>query len=327
MGLMRYMDRMKANGRGRSMAVFHKSGNGAGRKLRQARMLMILCWPCAIAAALLTVAFYLECGAMLAELADVAREKVAGSVTAPAEVQTWMDQLSALWAMILQGVGWLAFALVVAAPGLIGLATAVLMICLYRPCVRRYGMYRMRVKGEKSARALLKQLPDACHVFLNKRIAFDGAAMEIDALIVGPGGVAAADVKNWSGLIEGNVTETMLYRRRKDGTVDKLRNPARKVVGDVMRLSAFLKSAQVNAGIVPCVLFVNPEASVYVTAPEEAVISERRVRVTSCVMTDTDSFWELLGRELACGQHLNRATVDKAVAALKKAPGGKASRT
>jgi len=163
-------------------------------------------------------------------------------------------------------------------------------------------------------------------VFLNKRLVFSGGTSEMDMVLVGPGGVAVMDVRSYSGLIEGVVNEQVLYRKRQDGSVEKLRNPARQVVGHVTRLGNYLRSQGLNVFVLPCVLFPDPEASVYVTVPQELFINERRTLISSCVMMDAQNFWELMGRDFAAGHQLTQGMVEQIVTVLKKAPAGKKRR-
>ena len=309
------------------MAVIHKSKSGLRRRKRYAGALMILCWPLAAAAAVLTVAFYMECSSWLMQLAGAWRDALAArAASQPVDVQqaqAWMAALDTTLALLMQGAAWCVFGLTMAAPALLGAGAAILLIRLQKPSAERFAALRTQAQTEKAAMALLRQLPDACHLFLNRRLVFEGGTADMDVIVTGPGGTAVLDVKNWAGLIEGCVTEPVLYRKRQDGAVDKLRNPARQVVGHVTRLSNYLRSVNVSAGVVPCVLFVNPEASVYVRPPEETIISGRRTRISSCIMADATSFWELLGRELGAGRLLNESAVAQVVAAIEKAPRGK----
>lgn len=310
------------------MAVIHRSKTGLRRRKRAAGALVILCWPLAIAAAVLTVLFYIECIGALLHLSAAWRDAFTAWAIAPpaAAAQEWVAALDRVLAALLQGVSWCIYGLTMAAPALLGAAAAILLARLHRPGVSRWQDLCTRARTEKAAMALLRQLPDSCHLFLNRRLLFDGGTSEMDVVIVGPGGTAVVDVKNHAGLIEGCVTEAVLYRKRPDGGVDKLRNPARQVVGHVTRLSNYLRSVNVPAGVVPCVLFVNPGASVYVHPPDDVIISGRRSRISSCIMADTTSFWEMLGRELGGGRVLNRSAVEQVTAAILKAPKGRRER-
>lgn len=308
------------------MAVIHKSRSGRRKRLWAAGVMMILGWPLAVLTTGLSVYFYVD-SAWLPELAEKWRLAFgAWAAVGPADEAAqaaWRDNLARVLAVLQHGMGWGIYGLVLALPGLLGLAMSILFAAGACSARRRYGLLRAQVRGDRAALKLLSQLPDSCHVFVHRRICFDGGTADPDVIVVGPGGTAVIDVKSWTGLIEGCVTDAVLYRRREDGSVDKLRNPARLVVGHVTRLSNYLRSVGVNAGVVPCVLFVDPRASVYVGVPEELIISERRTHISHCVMADTTTFWELLGRGLMNGHQQNRSAVERQVAAIRRAPRGR----
>ena len=134
------------------------------------------------------------------------------------------------------------------------------------------------------------------------------------------------EVRGGPGIIEGCVTDAVLYRRDSEGDVEKLRNPARQAVAGVTRLSNLLASQGLTVRVTPCVLFVHPEASAYVHLPELLETGRRRTRISSCVMTDATSFWEDLGRGIASGRVLSQSAVDQIVAAIRKAPEGRPER-
>lgn len=309
------------------MAVIHKSKSSLRRDRRAAGLLMILGWPFAIAAAGLTVWFYIDCGERLLLLAMQWKEAFAAWAAAPREgmtfAQEWQTQLNGVLTAGLHGLAWGIVGLTAALPAVLGLIMTVLFLRLPKAAAKRFRSLGMRLRGEKAALALLRQMPDSCHVFLNKRLTFAGGASEMDALLVGPGGVAVMAVRSQDGLIEGSVTEPVLYRKHADGSVEKLRNPVRQVVGHVNRLTGYLRSQELNVAVLPCVLFAHPEASAYVTVPEELFVSDRRTVVSSCIVTDATSFWELLGRDFAAGRQLPQAAVNRVVQAMLKAPAGK----
>jgi len=312
------------------MAVIHKSKSTLQRDKRAAWLLMVLGWPIALLAAGLTVFFYMECHPWLIRQAAQWQEAFVNWAVAPREAltfaQEWQEQINLVVTVVLRGVGWGIYGLTLAFPALMGLGLTLLFARLQRPAARRCRPPRLRLQGEQAALALVRQMPGSCHVFLNKRLVFSGGTSEMDMVLVGPGGVAVMDVRSYSGLIEGVVNEQVLYRKRQDGSVEKLRNPARQVVGHVTRLGNYLRSQGLNVFVLPCVLFPDPEASVYVTVPQELFINERRTLISSCVMMDAQNFWELMGRDFAAGHQLTQGMVEQIVTVLKKAPAGKKRR-
>lgn len=306
------------------MAVIHKSRRDPRRAMRAARRLMILCWPLALLTAALTVLFYIDCRAALWTLACRWRDSFAAWALGPGQelsfAQEWHETLWTAAETALRGVSWAIFGGTLALPALLGLGLTVLFAALFRPARKRYRTLRARVNGMAAALKLLRQLPKSCHLFTHRRIVFDGGSAEPDVILAGPGGVAVLEVRNASGLIEGCVTDQVLRRRLPSGEVEKLRNPARQAVSHVMRLSNYLSSAGLSVGVIPCVLFVHPEASVYVVPPEQVIIEERRTRVSSCIMTDATSFWEALGRDFAGGRQLSQGMVEQIITAIRKAP-------
>lgn len=308
------------------MAVIHRSRCDRRKRRRAAWMMMIFAWPLAIAAAGLSVWFYYECVEELLETAGSWQARYIAWASAQEVVtgmEEWQVRLSEVLALLQQGLGWCIFGLTVALPGLIGAAISTIFACMCAPSASVYRKLRARIRWENAAMKLLSQMPDSCHLFLNKRIVFEDGTSETDVIIVAPGGTVVVDIKGWAGMIEGVVTEAVLYRRQEDGTVDKLRNPARLVVSHVMRLQAYLRSVEVNTAVLPCVLFVDPAASVFVRPPADLIISERRSRISSCIMADATGFWERLGRDLVSGRQQNKAAVEQIVSAIRKAPGGR----
>ena len=311
------------------MAVIHRSRWDPKYDLRKARTLMFLCWPMVILSLGLALLFYWQCWARLWALAVDWRTSFTAWATAPgvgvAFAEEWQKNLWQVAEVILQGVGWAIAGLTAGLPGLLAFISAVAFACLFTPSMERYRELRIKLKAVAAAVKLLSPMPDSCHIFLHKRIVFEGAA-DTELILVGPGGMAVMEVRSASGMIEGCVTDAVLRRRRPDGDVEKFRNPARPAVAGVTRLSNYLQSLGLNAWIVPCVLFVHPEASAYVTQPDVLRAGGRRQRISSCVMTDATSFWEQLGRDFVSGRVLNEAMVEQLVAAIRKAPEGKRRR-
>ena len=295
--------------------------------MRRSRWLTILCWPVAIAAAALTVLLYMQCHERLLALADSWRRGFTAWAIAPGADATFQEEgLRTLWQVaetLLRGVGWAIFGLTVALPGLLGVGLAVLMICLFRPAKGRYLQLRARNAAVKAAMKLLAPLPDRCHIFRHKRIAFEEGVVEPELILVGPGGVVVMEVRDGAGMIEGSMADAVLWRRTVAGESEKLKNPARPAVANVIRLSNYLSSVGMNVHVTPCVLFVHPEASAYVTPVDMLRSGGRRTRISTCVVTDATSFWDDVGRDFANGRVLTQESAEQLAQIIRKAPEGK----
>ena len=285
---------------------------------------MLLCWPVALATLLLTGLFYWQCGGRLLNLAHAWQE---GFLTFSTAAETAADFAEAgqqtigqVLQGLLTGLSWGIFGLTMVLPGLLGLGTAILMAKLFRPTRRRYRQLRARVMAMSAALKMLGPMPDACHIYLYKRIWYEGAVLEPEMLLVSPGGVAVVEIRDVPGMVEGCVTDAVLYRRTPEGDVEKIHNPARRAVANVTRLGNFLASEGLRVWVTPCVVFVHPDASAYVHPPEAHEATGRRTLTSSCVITDATSFWEDIGRQFAAGRLLPQTTVDKLLTLLHKAP-------
>lgn len=309
------------------MAHIHKGKHDPRRMMHRSRRLTVLCWPVAVLTAALTVLLYVQGGERLLALADSWREGfISGAVGTGSGVHFDEEGLQTLWQILqrlLQGVGWAIWGLTLALPGLLGLGVTVLMICMFRPARRRYLELRAQNAAFREAMKLLAPLPDRCHIFQHKRIVFEDGAAEPELMIAGPGGLAVLEIRDGAGIIEGAVTDAVLWRRTADGDAEKLRNPARMAVANVTRLSNYLSSEGLSVHVTPCVLFVHPEASAYVTPVDLLQSGGRRTRISTCVVTDATSFWDDLGRDFANGRVLSQNAVEQLVTTLRKAPEGK----
>lgn len=306
------------------MARIYKGRDDPGRLMRRTRRLMLLCWPLALLSLALTGLFVWQCGERLLALADAWRESFTAWATSPglADFQeAWHRELWEPVELLLRGLGWALWGLTLAAPTVLGIGLAILLARLFGPAVRQYRQLRAGVTAVKAAMKLLSRMHDNCHIFMHRRFVFEGNAACPELILVSPGGVVVMEVSSLPGIIEGCVTDTVLMRRFGEGEVEKMRNPARQVVGHVTRLSNYLASQDISVWVAPCVLFVHPEASAYVYPPEDT--GGRRTRISSCIVTDAASFWEDVGRQMTAGRTLPQELVDRVVHAIRKAPRGR----
>lgn len=306
------------------MARIYRGKHDPARQMRRSRLLMLLCWPLALLAVGLTALLYWQSGGRLLSLATSWRESFTAWAVAPGAVATFPQEwLAMLWQaaeIALQGVGWCIWGLTMALPGLLGLLTAILLIRLFAPALRQYRQLRKRVLAVRSAMKLLSPMPDSCHIFQHKNLLFDGGTTQTELILVSTGGVVVMEVRGGPGIIEGCVTDAVLYRRDSEGDVEKLRNPARRAVSLVTQLGAFFASQEISVRVIPCVIFVHPDASVYVNPADPLNAGGRRAHISSCVITDAVSFWDDLGREYASGRLLPQGMVDSILGALRNAP-------
>ena len=306
------------------MAQIHRGKYDPRSALRRTRLLLILCLPLACLTLVLTVLLGMQGWERLLALAESWRQSFLAWAAPPqARADFAAEGLAGLWSVVegaLNAAGWCLYGLTAALPWLLGLGLTALLIGLFRPALRQYRSLRARVRAVNAALKLLAPMPDVCHVFLHKRIVLDDTVTPTEMILVSPGGVVVMEVRSEAGLVEGCVTDPVLRRRRPDGEVEKLRNPARPALTGVNRLSDYLTTQGIQVHVIPAVLFVHPEASAYVSAPDPLTSGGRRTRISSCVITDATSFWEDLGRAMASGRLLSQALTDEIVSVIRKAP-------
>ena len=306
------------------MAIIHRGKQDPRRRMRRARTLMLLCWPVALLSLALTVLLYLQCTGRLLALAQAWQGSVAELAASPGVFrEEWHAMLWQAVETLCDGAGWTVFGLTLAGPGLLGVGLAVVLLRMFAPAGKQYRRLRAQVRATDAAMQLLAPMPDSCHIFLHRKVCYEGAAIDPGILLVSQGGVAVLEVRDAPGIVEGCVTDAVLWRRHHNGDSEKIHNPARRAVASVVRLSNFLASRGLRVRVTPCVVFVHPEASAYVQPPEPHEAGGRRTLVSSCVMTDAASFWEDFGRSLASGRVLPQATAEAIVSALDKAPEGR----
>ena len=206
---------------------------------------------------------------------------------------------------------------------LLASVTVVLMGAMYRGarwCSEHHQIWRAGVKGEKQAlRTVRHALPDTCHVFTNKLIAWEGGVSETDLIIVGPGGVAVVEVKNYSGSITGAIGDSHLKRVKRSGQQESLPNPARQVSTHVHRLAHYLRSQHPHVWVSSAVLFVHPRLELAVDGGHDAARAGDRMP-RQCVFATPETFHDAIGRAVSTQGALTRAEIKALVKCIRNAP-------
>lgn len=314
------------------MARIHRSKDHLGADVRRIRVKYALGWLGRIVAALLLIAAYVLLWKQLRSWGDQLAELYHGWAVAPLDAQdaaaaangafqplpdtAWQTGLEEAWRLVVRGAEMAVRLCPLLLPALA--AGVALGICsrLMAPMKdESFGGLRSGVEGERYALSLARQLSRACHVFVNKYIPYDGRWSETDLILVGPGGVAIVEVKNWSGVVEGDVGDEQISR--SNGRTHY--NPVRQVGTHVYRLKHYLQSKGVNVWVVPCVVFVHPKVRLNITGASDRFSHDER----GTVVITARQFRERLGKPLESGASLSREQIGEIVRAIKAAPAKK----
>ena len=304
------------------MAKIHRSKDHLGADVRRIRRRYALGWVGRIAVMLLLVACYVLLWDILRGWGATLAEKYHAWAVKPLLTQTaatdvWESGLQRAWRIVVQS-GEVAVSL---SPLLIPafLGGVVLWICSRLMADKQsetFGALRSGMEGEHYALTLARQMNRDCHVFVNKNIPHDGQWSETDMIVVGPGGVALVEVKNWMGTVQGDVTDEQVSR----GGGKTHYNPVRQVGTHVYRLKHYLQSKGIHdVWVVPCVLFVHPKAQVRITGSAASYSHDER----GTVVLTAPQFRERLMRPMERGHVLSREQVRSIVQAIQAAPAKK----
>lgn len=126
--------------------------------------------------------------------------------------------------------------------------------------------------GEKQVQAALKRLPAGYTVLCNVPLVADGRQTELDAAVVGPGGVCVVEVKHYAGDISGT-EQASTWRQTRPGRggrhIDKtVTNPVAQNRRQVSIVKRVLRQAGMECPVWGVVYFSNPYARVHASAPE-----------------------------------------------------------
>ena len=127
-------------------------------------------------------------------------------------------------------------------------------------------------EGEKRAEAVLKGLPQGYVVLCNVPMQAHGRRTELDAAVVGPGGVCVVEVKHYAGDIFGTEQAAAWRQTRPGRGGQQIEKNVTNPIAQNRRQVAIVRAALQNAGetcpVWGAVYFSNPHARVHVRAPE-----------------------------------------------------------
>jgi hypothetical protein len=125
------------------------------------------------------------------------------------------------------------------------------------------------VLGEEAALNMVSALDDDCYVFANLDIKYDDKHNETDLIVVSPSGLTVIEVKNYSGLLIGDLSDLEFIQRKyhKNGsfTDDHARNPVKQVGAPIDKLAHYLKGQGITVTVRRCALFVNDNVQFQLT--------------------------------------------------------------
>lgn len=125
------------------------------------------------------------------------------------------------------------------------------------------------VEGEEIALSIVSTLGDECYVFVNLDIQYDGNHNETDLIVVSPTGLTVVEVKNYSGLLAGDLSDREFVHRKylKNGTYtdDTARNPVKQVGAPIYKLAHYLKDRGITVTVRRCALFTNDNVQFQLT--------------------------------------------------------------
>lgn len=300
------------------MAKVHRSKDHLGADVRAIRVRYALGWLVRALAGLLLAAAYVLLWKQLLAWGDALAAgyhtwAVAPLEAAPVQRSPWAAGLQTALYTLAQALEMAVRLCPLLIPAIC--AGVVLWLCtlLMAPMKEdSYEILRSGMEGEHQMLDMVKQLPRSCHVFVNKYIPHDGHWSETDLILVGPGGVAVVEVKNWSGLVEGDAADDQVSRG--DGRTHY--NPVRQVGTHVYRLKNYLLSRGVRVWVVPCVVFVHPKAEPRITGTVQQFLPEER----DTVVTTARQFRQSIAWPIEKGRSLSKEQVTQVARAIAAAP-------
>jgi len=129
--------------------------------------------------------------------------------------------------------------------------------------------HRRGQEGEDRVVQMIAQALDGnWHLFRNIKLPGHGKG-DLDLVLVGPPGVWALEVKNFTGEYR-NIGESWHYKRGKNWKIAP-KNPSKQVSKNMYALKDFLKADHVNVFVNSAVVWANQESSLSVENPSAAV--------------------------------------------------------
>ena len=133
-------------------------------------------------------------------------------------------------------------------------------------------------QGEDFACSVFAYLPDTYTIYRNTVLYYEGKKSEIDTIIVGPGGIFVAEVKNFKGELYGDYSdnEWIKVKQSYNETFQKdVYNPVKQVSTHVFRLARNLRFRGINNYVQSIVYFVNPECILNITGTTDTYVFTR----------------------------------------------------
>lgn len=125
------------------------------------------------------------------------------------------------------------------------------------------------VIGEEAALNTVSVLGDECYIFANLDIEYDGEHNETDLIIVSPTGLSVVEVKNYSGILTGDLSDREIIRIKKfkNGDCDEKKesNPVRQIGAPIYKLAHYLKDQGIPVNVRGCALFVHENVEFQLT--------------------------------------------------------------
>lgn len=170
------------------------------------------------------------------------------------------------------------------------------------------------VVGEEMALSMVSALGDECYVFTNLEVKVDGKRNETDLIVVSPSGLTVVEVKNYSGVLSGDLSDRDFLQRKyhKNGECTEKweSNPVSQVSAPIHKLARYLKDEGISISLRRCALFVNENV--------EFQLTDRKGLAGTCPLffRNSQEFLNYLHRPGA--RALSQSAIERIVAALKK---------
>lgn len=165
--------------------------------------------------------------------------------------------------------GVIGFIIVIVIYVIVGVLTNRFIDRLFKPFERRRLSHRKGEDGEQRVIEVIQSTLDGTwHLFRNLSLPGENKT-DLDAILVGPAGVWALEVKNLTGEYR-NVADLWEYRIK--GRWRKSRyNPSKQAQKNAARLANFLRADSISQWVTPTVIWANAEASLLVDNPQVVV--------------------------------------------------------
>lgn len=147
---------------------------------------------------------------------------------------------------------------------IISAALVALYICRQSMLKNQLGKVTAGLAGEDKALYLLSELPNTYSVFPDVRVVIGNKESQLDTIVVGPSGVFVVEVKNLSGVIEGDATDQRLRQTKHRSGETTFYNPVKQVTTHAYRLHEFLRLNQLDIWVQGTVYFANESTQINV---------------------------------------------------------------